>query len=82
MKGIMDTAVPNLFVCLFWAVLGYAVAKILLLKSFRIWKYYKGIAVFCGLVTISFVTIHFNLLGFATGTPKTDEVVKLSLIHI
>ncbi len=75
-KGIMDTAVPNLLVCLFWAALGYAAAKILLLKSFRIWKYYKGIAVFGGLVILCFVTIHFNLLGFATGTPKPDEVVK------
>ncbi|MBE7048214.1 MAG: hypothetical protein E7393_02430 [Ruminococcaceae bacterium] len=74
--GIGRHADPNLFVLLFFALLSYVIAKILLAKSFRILPYYKGYVVFGILVLIAFFAINGNWMGYGTTVPSGDIVEK------
>ncbi len=67
---------PNVFFFLFFALLGYAVAKILLLKSFRIIKYYKGYVACAVVILLAFFVIDGNLIGFGTKVPEASGVVR------
>ncbi|MGN1058861.1 MAG: hypothetical protein ACI4QW_00395, partial [Clostridia bacterium] len=66
--------VPNVFVLLLFALLGYAAAKILLTKSFRILPYYKGYVVFAVLVLLSFFAVDSNIMGFGKSVPAADKI--------
>ncbi len=61
---------------LLFALLGYAVAKILLLKSFRIFKYYKGYLVCAVIILLSIFAIDANIFGFGTRVPDFNKVEK------
>lgn len=67
---------PNVFIMLLFALIGYAVAKMLLLKSFRIFTYYKGYVVFGVLVLLAFFAVNSNLFGFGTHVPEADTIEK------
>ncbi len=67
---------PSLLVLLLFALIGYAVAKMLILKSFRILKYYKGFVAFAVLVILTFFVIDFNLIGFGTRVPDAEVIEK------
>ncbi|MBR5236082.1 MAG: ABC transporter permease [Clostridia bacterium] len=68
---------PNVFILLFFALLGYAVAKMLLTKSFRILPYYKGYVAFAAIVLIGFFAIDMNLFGFGTTVPKMEQIEQV-----
>lgn len=67
---------PNVLVMLLFALLGYCVAKALLLKSFRIFPYYKGYIVFASILLLTYAAISFNLFGYGTTIPATDSIEK------
>ena len=71
-----DGGSPNVLVMLLFALLGYCVAKALLLKSFRILPYYKGYVVFAGVLLVAYSAISFNFFGFGTNVPATDNIEK------
>ncbi len=71
-----NTSAPNVIVMLLFALLGYVAAKALLLKSFRIWPYYKGYVVFAVLVLFLYSAVDFNLFGFGTKVPETAAIDK------
>ncbi len=77
MTGGRTTGRPNVFILLFFALLGYAVAKMLLTKSFRILPYYKGYVAFAALVLIGFFAVDMNLFGFGTTVPKMEQVQEV-----
>lgn len=72
-SGVRQGA-PNVFLLLIFALVGYATAKILLLKSFRIWKYYKGYIAFVVVALLLFFAIDSNIFGFGTGVPRADSI--------
>ncbi len=67
---------PNLLVLLLFALLGYAVAKMLLIKSFRILPYYKGFVVFAVIVLFVFSAVDSNIFGFGTTVPEEHKIVE------
>ncbi len=67
---------PNILMLVLFALVGYAAAKILLLKSFRILKYYKGYVVFMALTLLVYAGISLNILGFGTHTPELQNISK------
>ncbi|MBE7034788.1 MAG: hypothetical protein E7402_01515 [Ruminococcaceae bacterium] len=71
-----DTNRPNAFVLLLFALLGYAVAKMLLTKSFRILPYYKGYLAFAALVLLMFFAVDANVIGFGKTVPVASEIDK------
>lgn len=67
---------PNVLVALLFALLGYCVAKALLLKSFRILPYYKGYIAFAVVLLLMYSAIQFNFFGFGTSVPDADNIEK------
>ncbi len=67
---------PSVWIMLLFALVGYVVAKMLILKSFRIFKYYKGYVVFGVLVLLAYFAVNGNIFGFGTNVPATDEIEK------
>ncbi len=72
MLGIYKQA--NIFVYLLFALLGYVVAKILLTKSFRIWRYYKGYIGFVVFVVAVYFSISFNIFGYGMHPPQAEKI--------
>ncbi len=59
---------------LVWAVIGYFAAQMLLDKSFRVFKKWKGAAVMAGVFALLFCAVGFDLTGFETRVPSPDQV--------
>ena len=59
---------------LVWAVIGYFAAQMLLDKSFRVFKKWKGAAVMAGVFALLFCAVGFDLTGFETRVPRQDQV--------
>lgn len=59
---------------LVWAVIGYFAAQMLLDKSFRVFKKWKGAAVMAGVFALLFCAVGFDLTGFETRVPRPDQV--------
>ncbi len=72
-----DTSSPNVLLMLLFALIGYAVAKMLILKSFRIAKYYKGYVVFALLALLVYFAVDANVMGFGTTVPDTEDIRRV-----
>lgn len=71
---------PTLMVSiLVWAVIGYFVARMLLEKSFRVLRYWKGAAISAGVFVLLFLAVGFDLTGFETRVPTADQVESVEL---
>lgn len=64
---------------LVWAVIGCFVARMLLEKSFRVFRYWKGAAVSAGVFLLLFLAVGFDLTGFETRVPTADQVESVEL---
>ncbi|PKM68495.1 MAG: hypothetical protein CVU95_02500 [Firmicutes bacterium HGW-Firmicutes-2] len=58
----------------FGAVIGYGVTKMIAEKTVRIFVYYKSWIVVVGLFMLALVVIDFDLIGFESYVPESDEV--------
>ena len=83
--GIFTTAFlngeePTLMISiLVWAVIGCFVARMLLEKSFRVFRYWKGAAISAGVFLLLFLAVGFDLTGFETRVPTADQVESVEL---
>lgn len=59
---------------LLWAVIGYAVAEMLLQKSVRILSAWKGLAAYCLVFILVVAGLNFDLLGYEKRLPQVDQV--------
>ena len=64
---------------LVWGVVGYFAARMLLDKSFRVLRYWKGAAAVAGVFTALFLVVGFDLTGFETRVPDPDQVDYVEL---
>lgn len=70
----------SLAVCVVvWAVVGYFVARMLLCKSFRVLKYWKGAAVSFVAMTVLCVACFTDVMGITAWVPQADEVVSVDV---
>ena len=71
---------PTLMISiLVWAVIGCFVARMLLEKSFRVLRYWKGAAISAGVFVLLFLVVGFDLTGFETRVPTADQVESVEL---
>ena len=64
---------------LLWAVAGYFIAQMLLDKSFRVWRHWKG-AVGVSLVFAAlFAVVGLDLTGFETRVPQAQDVAEVTI---
>lgn len=71
----------SLAVCVVvWAVVGYFVARMLLCKSFRVLKYWKGAAVSFVAMTVLCVACLTDVMGITAWVPQADEVASITAV--
>lgn len=71
---------PTLMISiLVWGVAGYFAAQMLLDKSFRVFKKWKGGLAVAGAFTALFLVVGFDLTGFETWVPSPDQVDYVEL---
>ena len=69
---------PGLMVSMLaWAVIGYFAAQMLLDKSFRVFKKWKGAVAVAGVFIVLFIVLGFDLTGFETRMPDPNQVEKV-----
>lgn len=70
----------SLAVCVVvWAVVGYFVAQMLLCKSFRVLKYWKGAAASFVVMAVLCVACLTDVMGITAWVPQADEVVSIDV---
>ena len=62
-----------------WAIIGYFIAQMLLDKSFRVFKKWKGAAAVTAAFLIMFAVIAFDLTGYETRVPSVDQVKEVNV---
>ena len=73
-KSITGADDASLLALICFGILGYAIAKMLLLKSFRILKFYKGALAFICITTLFWAAINYNIFAFGKTTPDFAQV--------
>ncbi len=63
-----------------WGVFGSFVAQMILDKSFKVFRKWKGAAAVAGVFVLLYIVIAFDLTGFETRIPKADDVESVSLV--
>ena len=61
---------------LLWSVIGYFAAEMLLKKSFRVLKAWKGCAVLALVVFLGITALRLDLTGFALRVPAPEDVLS------
>ncbi len=64
---------------LLWGLIGYAIAEMLLQKSIRIIKAWKGACVYCLVLVLILTCIRFDLLGYERRIPEAARVEAVIL---
>ncbi len=64
---------------LVWAVIGCFAARMMLEKSFRVLRYWKGAAASAGVFVLLFLVVGFDLTGFETRVPAAGEVESVEI---
>ena len=64
---------------LLWTAIGYFVAEMLLKKSFRVWKAWRGCAVIVALVAIGLTCLRMDAFGFVTRVPVSEQVASVAV---
>ncbi|MEL7622774.1 MAG: hypothetical protein AAGU12_04220 [Clostridiales bacterium] len=67
---------------LLWGLIGYAIAEMLLQKSIRIIKAWKGACVYCLVLVLILTCIRFDLLGYEGRMPEAARVEAVLLPNV
>ena len=64
---------------LLWTAIGYFAAEMLLKKSFRVFKAWRGCAVLLVLVAIGLTSLRMDAFGYVTRIPSPNKVVSVTV---
>ena len=64
---------------LLWTFIGYFAAEMLLKKSFRVWKAWRGCAVLLALVAVGLIALRGDAFGYVSRIPSPDRVVSVTV---
>ncbi len=62
---------------LLWAAIGYFAAEMLLKKSFRVWKAWKGCAVLLVVMVVGLTCLQMDAFGFSARVPAVNRVASV-----
>ena len=79
--GAQDSAVLSTLFIALWAIIGYFIAEMLLQKSFRVWKQWKGCLVTIAVCVALCISAHTDFLGIESLVPQPHEVESVS-VHL
>ena len=64
---------------LLWSAIGYFGAEMLLKKTFRVWKAWKGCAVLLVLTAVFVIGLQADLFGYSARVPAVNRVVSVQI---
>ncbi len=64
---------------LLWTAIGYFAAEMLLKKSFRVFKAWRGCAVLLAVVVVGLTCLRMDAFGFVTRIPNPNKVVSVTV---
>ncbi len=70
---------PSMVVALIFTVIGYAVAQMLLQKTWRIWSSYKGLLASIAVVFVFWGAIEFDVTGYERRVPAVPDVESVTI---
>lgn len=76
---IRQELIPYILTYLFGGLIGYFSSEMLLRKTFRVFKAYKGFVVFGVVLSLLLCSINFDFFGYERYIPKDSEV---ELMHV
>lgn len=76
-----DTLWTLLAFMLIWGAIGYFVARMLLEKSFRVFRCWKGCAVFLAVLAVLACAMEYDLFGYERWVPDREDVESVE-IHV
>ena len=65
-----------------WGIIGYFAAEMLLQKSFKVFKKWKGAAAVTAVFVILFCVVSFDLTGFETRVPAPADVESVKVSNL
>lgn len=78
-KALTEASDVSLIALIIFGLIGFSAAKMLMLKSFRILKYYKSALVCCLVLALGWCCVEFNIFGYGQSVPKSDS---LSAVYV
>ncbi|MDD6160589.1 MAG: hypothetical protein PUB51_05605 [Oscillospiraceae bacterium] len=79
-REILSLNVAGLCVAVvFWAVVGYFAAQMLLDKSFKVFRKWKGAVAMAGVIVLLFAVLILDLTGFETRIPAVENVASVRI---
>lgn len=64
---------------LFWGLVGYFAAEMLLRKSFRVLAAWKGAVPLAAVIVLLSLSVHYDWYGFEDRVPQADQVTAVTL---
>lgn len=79
-SSMLDMGEPGMAVSIIlWGVVSCFVAQMLLDKSFRVFRKWKGAAAVAAVFIAAFLVIGFDLTGYETRVPDADQVTSVTI---
>ena len=76
------TQIGLMIAVILWGIVGYFVAQMLLDKTIRVFKKWKGAAAMTAAFLILFAVIGFDLTGYETRVPAASEVHSVGIVGL
>lgn len=73
---------PSMVVALIFTVIGYAIAQMLLQKTWRIWSSYKGLLVSIAVIFVFWGAIEFDITGYEKRVPAVPDVESVTILGL
>lgn len=78
--ALPQTAWTLLIFMLFCGAVGYFAARMLLEKSFRVFRFWKGCVPFLAVLVLLTCALEFDLIGFERRVPEQGEVAEVEVV--
>ena len=69
----------SIVIALIFSVIGYAIAQMLLQKTWRIWRSYKGMLVSLAVILVFWGAIEFDVTGYEARVPAVSDVESVTI---
>lgn len=79
---VMTSSEQSIIVALIFALIGYAVAQMLLQKTWRIWNAYKGLIVSIAVIFVFWGAVEFDITGYERRVPDVSGVESVTITSL
>ncbi len=79
---VKDAFVGNIFIAIVWAAIGFSIAQMLIMKTWRIFGAYKEMLAVCLVVAVIFIGFQTDLFGFERRRVAPEDVESVTVGYL